>query len=192
MRRSNPTAMFAVAMSTLRYIRFCPRYRRLSRSSGDGVCMIRSNGFVIALLAIPVVACPLVFHALRDAHAEAAAPTSSTASAPAESPWVVPDIDKLPDDDWGRTVRYGSDLVAKTASLIGPEVSDPAHRFVGNNLNCQSCHLKAGAKAVISRQAARSSAFPTSASTRTFRTTAPARAPWARSRIASRAAWSAA
>jgi thiosulfate dehydrogenase len=37
-------------------------------------------------------------------------------------------------------------LVAKTASLIGPEVSDPAHRFAGNNLNCQSCHLEAGSK----------------------------------------------
>jgi thiosulfate dehydrogenase len=52
----------------------------------------------------------------------------------------------LPDDDWGRTVRYGRDLIAKTASLIGPEVSEPAHRFTGNNLNCQSCHIQAGTK----------------------------------------------
>lgn len=68
------------------------------------------------------------------------------AEPPAQTPWVVPDPSTLPDDAWGRTVRYGRDLVSKTASLIGPEVADPAHRFAGNNLNCQSCHLDAGTK----------------------------------------------
>ncbi len=68
----------------------------------------------------------------------------AAASAVSQSAWVVPDISKLPDDDWGRTVRYGRDLVSKTASLIGPEVKDPTRRFAGNNLNCQSCHINAG------------------------------------------------
>ena len=36
--------------------------------------------------------------------------------------------------------------MTKTASLIGPEAADPTHRFAGNNLNCASCHLEAGAK----------------------------------------------
>jgi len=112
--------------------------------------MTRINRLLIALLAVPVLAGPVVV-ALRHAHAQAPAPGSSTSgvSAPAAAvatPWVVPDIDKLADDDWGRTVRYGRDLIAKTASLIGPEVSDPAHRFAGNNLNCQNCHLDAGRK----------------------------------------------
>ena len=112
--------------------------------------MTMINRLLIALLAVPVLAWPMVF-ALRHAHAQAPAPGSSASaasalSAPVETPWVVPDIDKLADDDWGRTVRYGRDLIAKTASLIGPEVSDPAHRFAGNNLNCQSCHLEAGTK----------------------------------------------
>jgi thiosulfate dehydrogenase len=67
------------------------------------------------------------------------------ASAPSkQTPWVVPDVDKLPDDVWGKTVRYGRDLITKTSSLIGPEVSDGSMRFAGNNLNCQSCHIKAG------------------------------------------------
>ncbi|MBS0232188.1 MAG: c-type cytochrome [Proteobacteria bacterium] len=70
-------------------------------------------------------------------------PTIAASTATA-SQWIVPDIDKLPDDNWGRTVRYGRDLIAKTASLIGPEVKDPARRFAGNNLNCQSCHINAG------------------------------------------------
>lgn len=67
-------------------------------------------------------------------------------AAPANPPWQRPDIDALPDDDWGRAVRYGRDLVSKTSSLIGPEVANPAHRFAGNNLNCQNCHLEAGTK----------------------------------------------
>jgi thiosulfate dehydrogenase len=37
-------------------------------------------------------------------------------------------------------------LIARTYAFIGPEVSDPARRFAGNNLACQSCHLEAGTK----------------------------------------------
>lgn len=66
--------------------------------------------------------------------------------ATAKPAWQVPDIDDLPDNDWGNTVRYGHDLVSKTASLIGPEVADPSRRFAGNNLNCQNCHLEAATR----------------------------------------------
>ena len=92
--------------------------------------------------------------------APAASPSTATASVsagtvaqgatapaiPTPSAWIIPDADKLPDDGWGKTVKYGRDLVAKTYALIGPEVSDPAHRFSANNLACQSCHLEAGTK----------------------------------------------
>jgi thiosulfate dehydrogenase len=64
----------------------------------------------------------------------------------AEDGWTIPDIDHLANDDWGRTIRYGRDLIARTYAYIGPEVSDPAHRFAGNNLACASCHLQAGTK----------------------------------------------
>jgi thiosulfate dehydrogenase len=63
-----------------------------------------------------------------------------------ETPWIVPDINKLADDAWGKTVRRGRDLITKTSSLIGPELSDPSRRFAGNNLDCQSCHITAGTK----------------------------------------------
>lgn len=88
--------------------------------------------FAVVLYAIPTV--------IQDSPAE------SAHTVPVEGSWIVPDIDKLADDDWGRTVRYGRDLIAKTASLIGPEASDPALRFAGDNLNCQNCHLEAGTK----------------------------------------------
>lgn len=72
---------------------------------------------------------------------------SATPATPAEtSPakWQVPDIDQLPDDSWGKTVRLGRDLVTKTDALIGPNASDPAKRYAGSALACQNCHLSAG------------------------------------------------
>jgi thiosulfate dehydrogenase len=60
------------------------------------------------------------------------------------APWTVPDPDALPDDAFGRAVRQGRDLIVKTSSLIGPDSPDPAKRYAGNGLDCQSCHLNAG------------------------------------------------
>jgi len=39
---------------------------------------------------------------------------------------------------------YGRSLVVETFALIGPEVADPAMRYAGNNLACQSCHIHGG------------------------------------------------
>src|SRR6516162_7390168 len=61
--------------------------------------------------------------------------------------WTASDIATAGDDSLGKLVKYGRALVADTANQIGPTASDPAQRFSGNNLNCQSCHLQAGTKA---------------------------------------------
>ncbi len=61
-------------------------------------------------------------------------------------PWEPPDPATLPDDSVGRTIRYGHDLIANTAALIGPDAADPARRYAGNGLDCQSCHLDAGTR----------------------------------------------
>ena len=86
--------------------------------------------------------------AVAAAAQEAKPAGTPAASAPvaAQTSWVVPDPEKLPDDTWGKTVRYGRDLIVKTYALIGPEVSDASHRFSGNNMSCQNCHLEAGTK----------------------------------------------
>jgi len=68
----------------------------------------------------------------------APAPTVTAAA------WEIPDPDALPDDAYGRTVRRGRDLIARTSSLIGPDAPDPAMRHAGNGLDCQSCHIQAG------------------------------------------------
>jgi thiosulfate dehydrogenase len=66
------------------------------------------------------------------------------ASAQPAPAWDVPDPATLPDDAFGRAVRLGQDLIAKTSSLIGPDAADPAKRYAGNGLDCQSCHLQGG------------------------------------------------
>jgi thiosulfate dehydrogenase len=68
---------------------------------------------------------------------------AQTVSAPI---WTVPEVGALPDDDHGRLVRRGRDLVTATYAHIGPEVPNSAKRFAGNNLACSNCHLEAGTK----------------------------------------------
>jgi len=77
-------------------------------------------------------------------------PSIVAAAVPAPVPavetaaWDILDPDALPDDAYGRTVRRGRDLIARTSSLIGPDAPDPAMRHAGNGLDCQSCHIQAG------------------------------------------------
>jgi len=71
---------------------------------------------------------------------------SDEAVAAAPTGWTVPAIASLPDDEWGRTVRKGRDLVVNTSALIGPGATDSAHRYTGNGLDCQSCHIDGGTR----------------------------------------------
>ncbi len=77
------------------------------------------------------------------AMAAAGAGRAQTVSPPI---WTVPEVGALPDDDHGRLVRRGRDLITATYAHIGPEVPDPAKRFAGNNLACGNCHLETGTK----------------------------------------------
>jgi len=95
-----------------------------TRSAFRGVAPFRGVA-LLALLAAPV-------------HAQTAAPGGAI--------WTVPEVGALPDDDYGRLVRQGRDLVTATYAHIGPQVSDPAKRYAGNNLACGDCHLEAGTK----------------------------------------------
>lgn len=58
--------------------------------------------------------------------------------------WSPPGIQSASDDAFGELVKYGHALMVDTANQIGPAAPDPSKRYAGNNLNCQSCHLKAG------------------------------------------------
>ena len=76
----------------------------------------------------------------------ALAVATANAQTPAAVTWNPSDINRLRDDTWGGMVRLGRELMAHTSSRIGPEVSDVSKRYAGNNLDCQSCHLKDGVK----------------------------------------------
>jgi thiosulfate dehydrogenase len=56
------------------------------------------------------------------------------------------DVSKLPDDRYGRLVKYGEQLTNRTFAYLGPEVKDAKMRYAGNNLSCASCHEAGGTK----------------------------------------------
>lgn len=58
----------------------------------------------------------------------------------------VPALESLPDDAYGKLVRYGHELATRTYAYIGPEVKNPQMRYAGNNLSCTSCHQADAAK----------------------------------------------
>jgi thiosulfate dehydrogenase len=58
--------------------------------------------------------------------------------------FVPPDTSTIPDDDFGKMVRYGRDLIVNTAYYIGPD--GVAGKYLGNKMNCTNCHLDAGTR----------------------------------------------
>lgn len=88
----------------------------------------------------------VAFAALASVIAFAAPVGAQYVNAPADPDWSVPEIGALPDDENGRLVRRGRDLVTATYAHIGPAVTDASKRYAGNNLACTNCHLNAGTK----------------------------------------------
>jgi thiosulfate dehydrogenase len=60
---------------------------------------------------------------------------------------VPPDLATVGNDPFGQLVKYGYALFTDTANQIGPTVPDQAKRLAGNNLACESCHLRGGTQA---------------------------------------------
>jgi hypothetical protein len=70
-------------------------------------------------------------------------PATGNAAALLPSPpadWTVPNVDTLRDEEWGRTVRYGRDLITKTYALIGPEVADDRQPAPGRHFSLHGAH----------------------------------------------------
>ncbi|HEY5826153.1 MAG TPA: c-type cytochrome [Cyclobacteriaceae bacterium] len=57
--------------------------------------------------------------------------------------WKAPELSSISDNEEGKLIQYGHDLIARTSNFIGPlgTVSLKA-----NGMNCQNCHLEAGTK----------------------------------------------
>ena len=58
--------------------------------------------------------------------------------------WYAADISRLGPGAENDLIRYGKDLIVNTPKHIGKNASNPAMRYAGNDLACQSCHLNAG------------------------------------------------
>lgn len=58
--------------------------------------------------------------------------------------WYTADVNSLGPGAENDLIRYGHALIVDTPQHIGKSASDPAMRFGGNDLACQSCHLNAG------------------------------------------------
>lgn len=58
--------------------------------------------------------------------------------------WHVPDTSEITNDEFGKMVKYGRNLIINTALYIGPE--GKVSKNLGNKMNCTNCHLEAGTK----------------------------------------------
>ena len=93
-----------------------------------------------------VTRCLLCAFSILSAIVTAPLVSAQDISAPRNTVWTTPEVGALPDDEHGRLVRRGRDLVTATYAHIGPDVPDIANRYAGNNLACSNCHLQAGTK----------------------------------------------
>ena len=68
---------------------------------------------------------------------------SGLTKSPKPSGWIAPDTSTLPKTPEGELVRYGRKLIANTSVYLGPK-GKVGH--VANAMNCQNCHIDAGAR----------------------------------------------
>ena len=73
------------------------------------------------------------------------------------SDWVVPTIDTVSNDTRGELIRYGRDLIANTSRYLGPHGTIAKK---SNGLNCQNCHIDAGARPFGNSFGAVASTYP--------------------------------
>lgn len=59
------------------------------------------------------------------------------------SPWNGPNVNKIPKNPSGNLIRYGKALIENTSYYLGPKGKV---KVASNGMNCQNCHLDAGAK----------------------------------------------
>ncbi len=60
-----------------------------------------------------------------------------------ENIWQAPDTSSIPNNEEGKLIRYGRELIVHTSVYLGPKGKV---RQISNGMNCQNCHLEAGTK----------------------------------------------
>jgi len=82
-------------------------------------------------------------------------PARIASSTPEE--WEPPKIDTLAENEYGQLIRYGHELIANTSKYFGPKGEIAA---ITNGMNCQNCHIDAGARAFANCFSAVASTYP--------------------------------
>jgi thiosulfate dehydrogenase len=71
--------------------------------------------------------------------------------------WQAPDSTQIPFTEEGNLIHYGRELIAHTAQFLGPK---GIINHQSNGMNCQNCHLDAGARLYANSFAAVASTYP--------------------------------
>lgn len=87
------------------------------------------------LFALPI----MVFNSCNLSSANTVAKTDAK-----DESYITIDTSKIPDDKFGESVRYGRELMLRTAYYIGP--NGIKGKYLGNKMNCTNCHQDAGTK----------------------------------------------
>lgn len=74
-----------------------------------------------------------------------------------EKQWHAPDINTLPVNAQSELIRYGKELIVHTSNYLGPK-GTVLH--ISNGMNCQNCHLEAGARLNANCLAAVAATYP--------------------------------
>ena len=99
---------------------------------------LRSNWLpVLIFIAVGIA----VLHEIGDSPAEQKNAVAIPLITPAA--WQAPDINSLGNDSISQMIRYGKELIANTSKYLGPKGTVSA---ITNGMNCQNCHIDAGAK----------------------------------------------
>ena len=113
---------------------------------------------IIGTLAVAaIIAIVLLAIRPRSASLKNETATAPLAAKEPERPWQAPDSNAIPQSEAGNLIRYGRDLIARTAWYLGPK-GKVAH--ISNGMNCQNCHLAAGTKPWGNNYSAVASTYP--------------------------------
>ncbi|HEY1872053.1 MAG TPA: c-type cytochrome, partial [Chitinophagaceae bacterium] len=116
--------------------------------------LIRSSWFplLLGLIILIVILDQLLFtSAVSDDKLSIPANISS------KDEWQAPDLNALPDDEQGKMIRYGHELITNTSLFFGPKGNIAA---ITNGMSCQNCHIDAGAKSFGGCFSAVASTYP--------------------------------
>jgi len=71
--------------------------------------------------------------------------------------WQAPDLNRLPDNEEGKMIRYGHELISNTSLFFGRKGSIAT---ITNGMNCVNCHIDAGARSFGGSFSAVASMYP--------------------------------